>query len=45
MIAFVGSSDTLRKVANLNIGMEDTVAYYSVEDFAAGFKKTLAFQV
>ena len=33
-----------RQVAMLNIGLEDTVAYYTVEDFAAGFKKTLAFQ-
>ena len=28
----------------LNNGMEDTVVYYTVEEFAAGFKKTLAFQ-
>jgi glutathione synthase/RimK-type ligase-like ATP-grasp enzyme len=28
----------------MNIGLEDTLAYYTPEEFAAGFKKTMAFQ-
>eukprot|EP00418_Pyrodinium_bahamense_P091299 CAMPEP_0179039752 /NCGR_PEP_ID=MMETSP0796-20121207/15299_1 /TAXON_ID=73915 /ORGANISM="Pyrodinium bahamense, Strain pbaha01" /LENGTH=504 /DNA_ID=CAMNT_0020736087 /DNA_START=63 /DNA_END=1574 /DNA_ORIENTATION=- len=40
----MGAKDALCKVANLNIGLEDTLAYYTEEDFAAGFKKTMAFQ-
>jgi len=32
------------QVATMNIGLEDTLAYYSPEEFAAGFKKTMAFQ-
>ncbi|CAE7747000.1 hace1 [Symbiodinium pilosum] len=40
----MGAKDALCKVATLNIGLEDTLAYYSPEDFAAGFKKTMAFQ-
>ena len=28
----------------MNIGLEDTLAYYSPEEFVAGFKKTMAFQ-
>ncbi|CAK9024391.1 Bacl-2 [Durusdinium trenchii] len=28
----------------MNIGLEDTLAYYSPDEFAAGFKKTMAFQ-
>ena len=27
------------QVATMNIGLEDTLAYYSPEEFAAGFKK------
>ena len=34
----------LSQVATMNIGLEDTLAYYSPEEFAAGFKKTMAFQ-
>jgi hypothetical protein len=41
---FMGAKDALCKVANLNIGLEDTLAYYSEETFADGFKKTMAFQ-
>ena len=28
----------------MNVGLEDTLAYYSPEEFVLGFKKTLAFQ-
>merc|ERR1712054_581069 len=31
-------------VAKLNIGLEDTLAYYDEAEFAAGFRKTMAFQ-
>lgn len=34
----------LHQVATMNIGLEDTLAYYSPEEFSAGFKKTMAFQ-
>ncbi|CAE8643061.1 unnamed protein product [Polarella glacialis] len=40
----MGAKDALCKVATLNIGLEDTLAYYSEEDFGAGFSKTMAFQ-
>ncbi|CAE7760023.1 unnamed protein product, partial [Symbiodinium sp. KB8] len=40
----MGAKDALCKVATLNIGLEDTLAYYSPDEFAAGFKKTMAFQ-
>lgn len=30
--------DALCKVATMNIGLEDTLAYYSPDEFAAGFK-------
>jgi len=40
----MGAKDALVKVANLNIGLEDTLAYYTENEFAAGFKKTMAFQ-
>eukprot|EP00439_Symbiodinium_sp_Y106_P010698 s12006_g1.t1 len=41
---FMGAKDALCKVATLNIGLEDTLAYYTAEEFSAGFKKTMAFQ-
>jgi hypothetical protein len=41
---FMGAKDALCKVANLNIGLEDTLAYYDEASFATGFKKTMAFQ-
>jgi len=41
---FMGAKDALCKVANLNIGLEDTLAYYDEASFAAGFKKTMKFQ-
>ncbi|CAE8731920.1 unnamed protein product [Polarella glacialis] len=40
----MGAKDALCKVATMNCGLEDTLAYYSEEDFGAGFKKTMAFQ-
>eukprot|EP00438_Fugacium_kawagutii_P034981 Skav226090 [mRNA] locus=scaffold4179:11702:17005:- [translate_table: standard] len=40
----MGAKDALCKVATMNIGLEDTLAYYSPEEFTAGFKKTMAFQ-
>merc|ERR1712227_809924 len=39
-----GAKDALCKVAKLNIGLEDTLAYYDEAEFAAGFKKTMKFQ-
>jgi len=44
VMEFMGSKDALTKVAKLNIGLEDTLAYYSPEEFIEGFKKTMAFQ-
>ena len=40
----MGAKDALCKIANLNCGLPDTLAYYSVEEFTAGFKKTMAYQ-
>merc|ERR1719277_1801855 len=40
----MGAKDALCKVATLNIGLEDTLAYYTEADFSEGFKKTMAFQ-
>jgi len=44
VMEFMGAKDALCKVANLSIGLEDTLAYYSAEEFATGFKKTMKFQ-
>merc|ERR1712056_140649 len=44
VMEFMGAKDALCKVANLNIGLEDTLAYYTTEDFSTGFKKTMKFQ-
>merc|ERR1719240_1067355 len=44
VMEFMGAKDALCKIADLNIGLPDTLAYYSVDDFSAGFKKTMAFQ-
>ena len=43
-MALTGSTDALCRVAILNIGLEDMLAHFTVEEFAAGFKKTMAFQ-
>merc|ERR1711871_974020 len=40
----MGAKDALTKIANMNIGLEDTLAYYEEAMFIAGFKKTMAFQ-
>jgi len=40
----MGAKDALCKVADMNIGLPDTLAYYTEESFGAGFKKTMAFQ-
>jgi len=40
----MGAKDALCKVANLSIGLPDTLAYYTEADFSAGFKKTMKFQ-
>merc|ERR1711933_451773 len=44
VMEFMGAKDALCKIANLNIGLEDTLAYYDEKSFAEGFKKTMAFQ-
>jgi hypothetical protein len=44
VMEFMGAKDALCKIAHMNIGLEDTLAYYTAEDFTAGFKKTMAFQ-
>merc|ERR1719291_1364394 len=44
VMEFMGAKDALCKVATLNIGLPDTLAYYDEGSFAAGFKKTMAFQ-
>merc|ERR1711871_1227927 len=40
----MGAKDALCKIAKLDIGLEDTLAYYDEAEFAEGFKKTMAFQ-
>merc|ERR1711871_1223674 len=40
----MGAKDALTKIANMNIGLEDTLAYYEEAMFIDGFKKTMAFQ-
>ena len=40
----MGAKDALCKIAHLNCGLPDTLAYYAEEDFVAGFKKTMAYQ-
>jgi len=44
VMEFMGAKDALIKVKDTSIGLPDTSAYYTVEDFTAGFKKTMAFQ-
>merc|ERR1719297_19973 len=44
VMEFMGAKDALCKIANLNIGLEDTLAYYDELSFSTGFKKTMAFQ-
>jgi len=40
----MGAKDALTKVADMNIGLPDTLSYYSAESFVEGFKKCMAFQ-
>jgi len=44
VMEFMGAKDALCKIATLNIGLEDTLAYYDEKEFAEGFKKTMKFQ-
>jgi hypothetical protein len=44
VMEFMGAKDALCKVASMNIGLEDTLSFYDPDEFAAGFKKTMAFQ-
>jgi hypothetical protein len=44
VMEFMGAKDALCNVASLSVGREDTVAYYTTESFAEGFKKTMKFQ-
>merc|ERR1719199_1078646 len=41
---FMGAKDALCKIATMNIGLPDTETYFDPAKFAAGFKKTMAFQ-
>ena len=43
VMVFMGTQDTLSKVAMLNIALEDTLAYCTVHEFSAGFKTVPAF--
>ncbi|KAL1515629.1 hypothetical protein AB1Y20_002247 [Prymnesium parvum] len=40
----MGAKDALVKIANLECGLPDTLAYYTEEELVTGFKKTCAFQ-
>merc|ERR1719168_72599 len=40
----MGAKDALCKIADMNIGLPDTLAYHDEAEFAAGFKKTMKFQ-
>merc|ERR1719183_989887 len=44
VIEYMGAKDALTKIADLNIGLEDTLTYYEEAAFIEGFKKTMAFQ-
>merc|ERR1719377_281095 len=44
VMEFMGAKDALCKIANMSIGLEDTLAYYTSHEFSQGFKKTMAFQ-
>jgi len=44
VMEFMGAKDALIKVKDMSIGLPDTSAYYTVEEFTEGFKKTMAFQ-
>jgi len=40
----MGAKDALCKIANMNCGLVDTLAYYSEDELTKGFKATCAFQ-
>lgn len=40
----MGAKDALTKVATMNIGLPDTLSYYTEDAFKEGFKKCMAFQ-
>merc|ERR1719221_54209 len=40
----MGAKDALTKVADMSIGLPDTLSYYEHDAFKAGFKKCMAFQ-
>ena len=40
----MGAKDALCKIAHLNCGLPDTLAYYTEDEFKAGFYKTMAYQ-
>merc|ERR1719460_146763 len=40
----MGAKDALCKIANMNCGLVDTLAYYSEAELTKGFKTTCAFQ-
>merc|ERR1712086_140012 len=40
----MGAKDALVKIANMNCGLIDTLAYYSEAELIKGFKTTCAFQ-
>jgi hypothetical protein len=44
VMEFMGAKDALTKIADLNIGLPDTLSYYDEKTFTEGFKKTMAFQ-
>jgi len=44
VMELMGAKDALTKIADLRIGLPDTLSYYDEESFKAGFKKTMAFQ-
>merc|ERR1719453_1410860 len=44
VMEFMGAKDALTKIADLNIGLEDTLTYYDEAAFIEGFKKTMKFQ-
>merc|ERR1712216_742590 len=44
VMEFMGAKDALTRIAHLNIGLPDTLTYYTEDSFKAGFKKTMAFQ-
>jgi len=40
----MGAKDALCQIKTMDFGLPDTLGYYSPDDIAAGFRKTIAFQ-